>query len=71
MGNPDFPDLRKIFDFSDPPMPENWKFNFRGDHAGHDAGREKLVWKYLDRLSGRHEGHLETFDIPDLRPKGP
>jgi hypothetical protein len=66
VAKPDFPNLRKIFDL-DPPTPGAWKFDFRGDHMGHDAGREKLVWKYLDALNDRHNGYLPTDEV-DLLP---
>lgn len=66
MAAPDFPNLRKIFDFFGPPTPGSWKFNFKGDHAGHDAVREKLVWKALGGLDRRHNGFLPKDEVDVL-----
>lgn len=63
MANPDFPNLRRVFDFSGPPTPGGWKFDFKGDAAGTDAEREKLVWRYLGGLDDRHNGFIPKDEV--------
>jgi len=67
VAKPDFPNLRRIFDFGGPPTPGGWKFDFKGDHSGHDTDREKLVWKYLGGLDRRYRGFVPKDEV-DLLP---
>jgi hypothetical protein len=65
MAAPDFPNLKRIFDFSGPPAPGKWDFRFLGEDTG-SADRAELVWKFLKGLDRRYKGSIPDSEMAVL-----